>query len=341
MRTGSDIADGEPRPGRGELVSEEMGAQPLESQQAILMRVLRDANGNPVSYEQLRHAGIEFPASVACELELAGVDIERCHLERAGGDGTAASRAGGDGTAASRAGGDGTAASRAGRDGTAASRAGRDGTAAREPGLRLQPTPAEEAVTALIAPVAAHAASGASAQSVSWRGWVDRARSLHPPARARVALAALAVLVVLAIVLASGGEAPGGNTRHDARAPAPAPSKAGHATASTNAPTRRSAGRSRRIPTTGSKATRTRSTTSTEASTRQAGPGQRTGPREGLQRPSRPPSTGGTAARRGLAEATGDGAGTTDELSRRGGEARSRGGGEARSRGRGEARSRG
>jgi tetratricopeptide (TPR) repeat protein len=41
------------------------------------MRMLRAANGAPVSYAALRSAGIEFPAIVASEMELAGIAIER------------------------------------------------------------------------------------------------------------------------------------------------------------------------------------------------------------------------------------------------------------------------
>lgn len=42
------------------------------------MRALRRAYGAPVSYERLQELGIEFPATVASELELAGANIERC-----------------------------------------------------------------------------------------------------------------------------------------------------------------------------------------------------------------------------------------------------------------------
>jgi hypothetical protein len=56
----------------------------LERQQSIVLEMLRAAAGRPVSYEQLRDAGVEFPASVVSELELAGVQVERCR-ERVGG----------------------------------------------------------------------------------------------------------------------------------------------------------------------------------------------------------------------------------------------------------------
>jgi hypothetical protein len=54
----------------------------LEHQQALLLSALRRAAGAPVTYAELRDAGIEFPAGVVSELELAGVPIQRCH----GGD---------------------------------------------------------------------------------------------------------------------------------------------------------------------------------------------------------------------------------------------------------------
>lgn len=60
------------------------GAAGLEHQQALLISALRRANGAPVSYAQLRDAGVEFPASVVSELQLAGVPIEYCHGEALG-----------------------------------------------------------------------------------------------------------------------------------------------------------------------------------------------------------------------------------------------------------------
>ncbi len=51
----------------------------MDSQQAIALGALRRAAGDPVSYAELRDAGIEFPASVVSELELAGVAIRRCY----------------------------------------------------------------------------------------------------------------------------------------------------------------------------------------------------------------------------------------------------------------------
>jgi hypothetical protein len=52
----------------------------LEQQQTVLFEVLAKAAGKPVSHAQLRDAGVEFPASVASELELAGIEIEHCQL---------------------------------------------------------------------------------------------------------------------------------------------------------------------------------------------------------------------------------------------------------------------
>jgi hypothetical protein len=43
-----------------------------------VLGALRRATGTPVSYAELREAGVEFPASVVSELELAGIPIERC-----------------------------------------------------------------------------------------------------------------------------------------------------------------------------------------------------------------------------------------------------------------------
>ncbi|MGO9490171.1 MAG: hypothetical protein ACLQBB_14245 [Solirubrobacteraceae bacterium] len=53
------------------------GAEALDRQQAILLKVLREAQGATVGFTELHDAGIEFPASVVAELELAGVPIER------------------------------------------------------------------------------------------------------------------------------------------------------------------------------------------------------------------------------------------------------------------------
>lgn len=55
-----------------------MSTTRLEHQQEILVNALRRAQGAPVSYVELRDAGVEFPAAVVSELVLAGVPIERC-----------------------------------------------------------------------------------------------------------------------------------------------------------------------------------------------------------------------------------------------------------------------
>ncbi len=53
----------------------------------MLLSALRRAGGAPVSYAELRDAGIEFPASVVSELELAGVPVRRSHAGAGGGKG--------------------------------------------------------------------------------------------------------------------------------------------------------------------------------------------------------------------------------------------------------------
>ena len=62
----------------GQIRASEIGLEGLDHQQALVLRALRRAAGAPVSYAELRAAGIELPASVVSELELAGVAIERC-----------------------------------------------------------------------------------------------------------------------------------------------------------------------------------------------------------------------------------------------------------------------
>ncbi len=57
----------------------EPGPPVLEAQQELLINTLRRAGRAPMSYAELRRAGIELPASVVSELELAGVPIERCY----------------------------------------------------------------------------------------------------------------------------------------------------------------------------------------------------------------------------------------------------------------------
>jgi tetratricopeptide (TPR) repeat protein len=53
------------------------GPVALDAQQALLLEKLRRAAGAPVSYDELREEGIQFPASVVSELELVGVRLER------------------------------------------------------------------------------------------------------------------------------------------------------------------------------------------------------------------------------------------------------------------------
>ena len=55
-----------------------------DHQQKLALDALRRAAGYPVSYAELRAAGIDLPASVVSELELAGVPIERCVGEGTG-----------------------------------------------------------------------------------------------------------------------------------------------------------------------------------------------------------------------------------------------------------------
>lgn len=43
-----------------------------------MLEILRGRAGEPVTYVELQSAGIEFPGSVVSELELAGVQIDRC-----------------------------------------------------------------------------------------------------------------------------------------------------------------------------------------------------------------------------------------------------------------------
>ena len=49
----------------------------LDQQQTLLLAVLHRARGEVVSYDELRDAGIEYPASVVAELELSEFPLER------------------------------------------------------------------------------------------------------------------------------------------------------------------------------------------------------------------------------------------------------------------------
>lgn len=56
-----------------------------DEQQARLLGILARRDGKPVTYGELREAGIEFPAGLVAELELAGVEIERGQMIVPGG----------------------------------------------------------------------------------------------------------------------------------------------------------------------------------------------------------------------------------------------------------------
>ena len=77
---GRDTAQGEPGGA---------GSRALERQQTVLLELVRRRRGAPVSFDELREAGIEFPASVAFELELAGAPIERVPVQPGGAQGLA------------------------------------------------------------------------------------------------------------------------------------------------------------------------------------------------------------------------------------------------------------
>src|SRR5438094_2336958 len=61
------------------LPAEQVSDLEPDEQQAQLLDVLRRSGGKPVSYQQLRDAGVEYPASVVSELELAGLPLERVY----------------------------------------------------------------------------------------------------------------------------------------------------------------------------------------------------------------------------------------------------------------------
>jgi hypothetical protein len=60
----------------GEEDDQRASSPARESQQALVLRLLREAEGATVTYERLRDVGIELPASVVSELELGGIPIE-------------------------------------------------------------------------------------------------------------------------------------------------------------------------------------------------------------------------------------------------------------------------
>ena len=52
---------------------------PIETQQVRMLERLRQAGTQPMTLDQLRAGGIDFPAVVIGELELNGYVIERVH----------------------------------------------------------------------------------------------------------------------------------------------------------------------------------------------------------------------------------------------------------------------
>jgi hypothetical protein len=52
---------------------------PIETQQLRMLEQLRRAGAQPMTLDQLRAGGIDFPAVVIGELELNGYVIERVH----------------------------------------------------------------------------------------------------------------------------------------------------------------------------------------------------------------------------------------------------------------------
>ncbi len=58
---------------------------PFDDQQEHLLRILSRRAGEPVTYDELRDAGLEFPAGLIAELELAGVEVDRCRVAVPGG----------------------------------------------------------------------------------------------------------------------------------------------------------------------------------------------------------------------------------------------------------------
>jgi hypothetical protein len=61
-----------------EVVESTTPIEGRDRQQALVLDALRRADGAPVSFAELRAAGVELPASVVSELELAGVAVQRC-----------------------------------------------------------------------------------------------------------------------------------------------------------------------------------------------------------------------------------------------------------------------
>ena len=59
--------------------------RPLDEEQARLVEILVAARGSEVSFEELRSQGIENPAVLAYELEIAGLPISHVQGQSAGG----------------------------------------------------------------------------------------------------------------------------------------------------------------------------------------------------------------------------------------------------------------
>jgi hypothetical protein len=64
------VHDGGPAPAEHEL----------DEQQSLLLAALRGAPGHALSYRELQNAGVEYPASIVEELELAGLPVERANI---------------------------------------------------------------------------------------------------------------------------------------------------------------------------------------------------------------------------------------------------------------------
>jgi hypothetical protein len=61
------------------LEGDAISVMALDSQQQLMLERLRVADDRPVMFAALRADGVRFPATVASELELGGVAIERVY----------------------------------------------------------------------------------------------------------------------------------------------------------------------------------------------------------------------------------------------------------------------
>jgi predicted secreted hydrolase len=75
------------------LEGDEISLMALDSQQQLMLKRLRDAGGQSVTFAALRADGISFPATIASELELGGrrrrfrqLPAKRATAGRRGGD---------------------------------------------------------------------------------------------------------------------------------------------------------------------------------------------------------------------------------------------------------------